>query len=121
MGKNRDMSTEAQTRDALSLVQLNSVYFWTITVYSPYIKIHISSHASSRMHQTLRMHNSLENCASSVQNLLHFTFLSTRVWRWPPKFWKIWNTSISAQRNLYKYLSDKAKSVTKAAIWCWWN
>jgi len=121
MAKNKDVSTGAQIWDALSLVQQILHISRTITAYFPYIKMLISSHAPSRKHQTSVVDTSLENCASSVQNLLHFTFLSPRVWRWPLKFWKIWNTSKSVHRSLYEYILDKAKSVTKAAIWCWWN
>jgi hypothetical protein len=34
-------------------------------------------------------HTSLQNCGSSVWNLLHISSLASRIWSWPLDFWKI--------------------------------
>jgi hypothetical protein len=48
----------------------------------------ISSHALRRERQKTVVHRSLQNCGSSVWDLLHVTFLALNM-EVAPRFWKI--------------------------------
>ena len=76
----------------LHFVEWHPIFFSIITaVFFLHIKMctHISSDGQHIKHHIREVHKPLQNCRSSVWNLLHVTLLAPRICRWLLHFWKM--------------------------------
>jgi hypothetical protein len=70
------------------------------------------------------VHRLLQNCVSSVLDLLHITHLAPRIWRWILDFWKnLWTPccmlTISDRMKSVKYKTENTKG-TRYMWLTWW-